>query len=200
MIYRVRPGDTLYEIAQRFRTTVQNLVELNDIENPDLVEVGQVLVVPGAEEDLEEREEIREGERRVEYRTKNFDYIVVNGLLIVMFTDQDSYEAGEYVKVNLVKTNITNTPIKLSYKSGQRIELVAYNRGQRIWSWSADQMFTQATKVITLEPGESLVYKEIWDQESDRGVDIDQGVYRIQGWNVAKEVSDYRLDVFIAIE
>ena len=45
--YIVQPGDTLYRLSQRFGTTVEELVALNDIENPDLIYVDQVLLVPG---------------------------------------------------------------------------------------------------------------------------------------------------------
>lgn len=41
--YTVKRGDTLSEIAQRFSTTVAELVRLNNIENPRLIYVGQVL-------------------------------------------------------------------------------------------------------------------------------------------------------------
>jgi LysM repeat protein len=46
MEYAVQPGDTLYRLSQRFGTTVDRLVELNDIEDPDLIYVNQVLRVP----------------------------------------------------------------------------------------------------------------------------------------------------------
>jgi spore germination protein len=47
LIYTVAPGDTLYRIAQLFDTTIQMLVEVNDIENPDLLNIGQELIIPG---------------------------------------------------------------------------------------------------------------------------------------------------------
>ena len=46
--YSVQPGDTLYRLALRFGTTVDALVALNDIRNPDLIFVGQLLLVPQA--------------------------------------------------------------------------------------------------------------------------------------------------------
>lgn len=46
--YVVQPGDTLSAIARRFGTTVAVLVQLNNIPNPNLIYVGQVLVVPGS--------------------------------------------------------------------------------------------------------------------------------------------------------
>ena len=44
--YIVQPGDTLYSIAQKFGTTVEILCKLNNITNPDLIQVGQVLILP----------------------------------------------------------------------------------------------------------------------------------------------------------
>ena len=44
--YTVRRGDTLWEIAQRFGTTVPALVRLNRLKNPDLIYVGDVLRIP----------------------------------------------------------------------------------------------------------------------------------------------------------
>lgn len=43
--YTVRAGDTLYTIAQRYNTTVQRLVSLNSISNPNLIRVGQRLII-----------------------------------------------------------------------------------------------------------------------------------------------------------
>lgn len=45
IIYTVKPGDTLYSIAQSFGTSVQNLITFNYLTTPDLLYVGQELVV-----------------------------------------------------------------------------------------------------------------------------------------------------------
>ncbi|MFQ5858279.1 MAG: trypsin-like peptidase domain-containing protein [Anaerolineae bacterium] len=45
-VYRVRPGDTLSIIAQRFNTTVQHLALFNGIRNVDLIFVDQRLLIP----------------------------------------------------------------------------------------------------------------------------------------------------------
>ncbi|REK58968.1 MAG: hypothetical protein C6P36_02700 [Geobacillus sp.] len=44
-IYIVQKGDTLTAIAKKFNTTVQHLVKLNNIKNPDLILIGQKLRV-----------------------------------------------------------------------------------------------------------------------------------------------------------
>lgn len=43
--YTVKAGDTLSSIAYRYGTTVENLVKLNGIKNPNLISVGQKIVV-----------------------------------------------------------------------------------------------------------------------------------------------------------
>lgn len=46
-VYKVRPGDTLSYIARRFGTTVGSLAMFNNIWNPNLIHVGQRIVIPG---------------------------------------------------------------------------------------------------------------------------------------------------------
>jgi signal peptidase I len=45
--YQVQPGDTLFDIALRFGTSTQMLMQLNALTSPQMVWVGQVLQVPG---------------------------------------------------------------------------------------------------------------------------------------------------------
>ena len=46
IMYIVKKGDTLWEIAKRFNTTVDEIVRVNGIENPDVLEVGQKIFIP----------------------------------------------------------------------------------------------------------------------------------------------------------
>lgn len=44
--YVVQPGDTLFNIARRFNTTVAAIVQANNLASPDRLNVGQQLVIP----------------------------------------------------------------------------------------------------------------------------------------------------------
>ena len=44
--YEVRPGDTLGGIADAFGVTVEEIVSANNMENPDVLDVGDVLIIP----------------------------------------------------------------------------------------------------------------------------------------------------------
>ncbi len=46
-VYIVQPGDTLLGIASQFGITMQELIDANDISNPDILSVGTHLVIPG---------------------------------------------------------------------------------------------------------------------------------------------------------
>lgn len=48
-LYLVRPGDTLASIAFRFGTTVDELVRVNGIPDPDRLQPGTLLLIPGLE-------------------------------------------------------------------------------------------------------------------------------------------------------
>jgi LysM repeat protein len=44
--YVVKPGDTLSGIAKEFGVTVEAIMEVNDLTNPNKIRVGQVLIIP----------------------------------------------------------------------------------------------------------------------------------------------------------
>ena len=45
VIYMVQKGDSLWKIAKRYRTTVADIVAVNEIEHPDLIYPGQKLLI-----------------------------------------------------------------------------------------------------------------------------------------------------------
>jgi len=44
--YVVQPGDSLFTIAEHFGIPMQAIIDANNIENPDHIEAGQVLIIP----------------------------------------------------------------------------------------------------------------------------------------------------------
>lgn len=48
--YTVKAGDTLSEIALKYGTTYQELAKINNIKNPNLIHVGQVIKINGTAE------------------------------------------------------------------------------------------------------------------------------------------------------
>lgn len=44
-IYFIKPNDTLWKIAKRFHTTIDKIVEMNKISNPDNIEIGKAIII-----------------------------------------------------------------------------------------------------------------------------------------------------------
>ncbi|WP_240358868.1 LysM peptidoglycan-binding domain-containing protein [Myxococcus vastator] len=53
MSYRIRSGDTLSALANRFGTSVSALAKANNIKNPDLIYAGATLKIPGRSDDFQ---------------------------------------------------------------------------------------------------------------------------------------------------
>lgn len=107
IIYRVKWGDTLRGIARRFRTTVENLVKLNNIQNPNRIYAGEIIIV------------------NVENSINNLNNYTVNLTYRVRWGDTLSGIARRYGTTveNLVRLNNIKNPNRIYV--GQRI-LVRY--------------------------------------------------------------------------
>ena len=46
IIYIVKEGDTLWNIAKRYKTTMEDLISLNNLENANNLSIGQKLFIP----------------------------------------------------------------------------------------------------------------------------------------------------------
>lgn len=44
-IYVVEKGDTLWKLAKQFNTTTEEIISINDLENPDFINIGQKLLI-----------------------------------------------------------------------------------------------------------------------------------------------------------
>ncbi|MGH8872560.1 MAG: LysM peptidoglycan-binding domain-containing protein [Acidimicrobiia bacterium] len=60
--YTVRRGDTLSEIADDHDVSLSELVEFNEIPNPDLILPGQVILIPGVDGNPEQLHVVARGE------------------------------------------------------------------------------------------------------------------------------------------
>jgi len=97
----VRSGETLSDIAARYDVSVDSLMRLNGIKDPDHVEIGSRLKVPGqaaAATAGPGRHRVSEGETlgeiAVKYQVSSRDLIALNGL-----RNADHVELGETLKL-----------------------------------------------------------------------------------------------------
>lgn len=48
-LYVVKSGDTVYQIARRYSTPADDIISANQLQNPDVLSVGQALIIPSHE-------------------------------------------------------------------------------------------------------------------------------------------------------
>lgn len=44
-IYIVKKGDTIWKIAKKYKTSMENIIRINKLENPDMIDIGQKILV-----------------------------------------------------------------------------------------------------------------------------------------------------------
>jgi hypothetical protein len=94
------------------------------------------------------------------------------------------YRLGEQIIIRFRKKNILKVPLTLTYRTSQKVDFRITRDDRLIWQWSKGRVFTQAITSDRLQPGEEIVYREVWNQRAD-GIITRPGVYRLTGWNLA---------------
>ncbi len=204
--YTVRTGDTLFQIAQRFGTTVERIARANNISSLNSISVGQVLTIPedgatggsdntmGINDTVGTGTQAGGGANEVSRR--------VDSLLYTIYTNKRTYALGENVTITLVKTNRSNRNITLRYNTAQRYDFVARRAAtqEEIWRWSRGRFFAQRVADITLRPGQSQVFRVTWDQRNNQGRQIAAGNITIQGFNVARGLQNQAISTTIRVQ
>ncbi|WP_073165239.1 BsuPI-related putative proteinase inhibitor [Desulfofundulus australicus] len=185
LTYVVQPGDTLASIARRFNTTVERLVALNNISDPDRIDVGMVLTI-------EPEENGDAGGDPVATR-------IIGGLLYVLSTPRRTYRRGETISLTLAKVNIQNSPVTLNYPTGQRFDFVVLRDGREVWRWSHGRSFTQVAGRVVLRPGESQTFRVTWDQRNNAGNLVVPGNFVVRGYNVARGLAQQFVSLPVSI-
>ncbi len=200
-LYIVQPGDGLAAIAARFGTTVQVLAALNRIANPDLIIVGQVLLVPVRPTvviptPLPPLPPVVPPGPPVTPPAPpgppvtgvNQVSVVQGGLRHTFTINRRIFARGEPVRLSLTKTNVTTAPVVITHRSSQRFDFIVTLAGREVWRWSAGRFFTFAIERVTLPPGQNLVFVQTWNQTTNEGVPVRPGVYTVTAVNTGTGV------------
>ena len=99
ILYKIRRGDTLSEIAQRFNTTVAHLASINNISNPNLIYSGEIITISHNHNNRKVKEyKIKRGDTLSEIAQK-FNTTVSYLAKINKIRNPDLIYAGEFLKI-----------------------------------------------------------------------------------------------------
>ena len=149
--YIVQSGDTLTSIAIRFDTTVQAIVDLNDLENPNLIYVGEILKIP-----TDSRGNIAVPSTR-QYMTT---YIVQNGDTLSSIAQKFDTTVQSIVSIN----NISNP--NLIY-TGEILKIrTSINTGSRGENFSSLYTVQKGDTLSSIAKKFGVDYKELIEKNN----------------------------------
>ena len=98
-------------------------------------------------------------------------------------------------------TNVSPSPLRLVYNSGQQYDFVLSDEGSEIWRWSGDMAFTQAVWEDSLAPGASVVAGEPFPWPEGREILLLEAYLAVAPWdtgegNVRREETRIGLRLF----
>ena len=126
--YVVESGDTLTSIAARYGTTVDELVALNNIQNPNLIYVGQVLRIKG----------------EASSTGNTIYYVIKSGDTLTSFATRYGTTVNELVRINhianpnliyageAIKINTTTNSVYYLIKYGDTLTSIAARYGTTV--------------------------------------------------------------------
>lgn len=98
MAYEVKRGDTLSAIAAHYDVSLAALLEANDISNPDLIRIGQSIIIPGEGGQADRIHVVASGETlgaiAVEYKARSSEIASLNDL-----ANPDLIRVGQKLKI-----------------------------------------------------------------------------------------------------
>ncbi|MCH8065750.1 MAG: hypothetical protein IIC90_07990 [Chloroflexi bacterium] len=85
----------------------------------------------------------------------------------------------------LLIKNASDRQVERTYSSGQRFDFIVSDvTGTEVWRWSHGMAFTAAIAEVTFEPGETVTYIEIWNQQTNSGEQVEPGTYELHAYDV----------------
>lgn len=122
--YIVKRGDTLSRIASWYNTTVEELVRLNNIQNPNLIYIGERLLISTSDDPN---------------KSKEINYVVKRGNTLSEIANRYGITVNEIVELNNIRNpNLIYVGQRLRIpldKSINQMQVVYYRvkRGDRLW-------------------------------------------------------------------
>lgn len=125
--YVVQKGDTLYSIARKFNTTVDNLKSLNNI-TTDSLAIGQILKIPGGESIKENTYTVKKGDNL--YSIARANNTTVDKLKDINNLTSNNLSIGQVLK--LPSGDTTKDNVVYTVKKGDSLYSIAREYGTTV--------------------------------------------------------------------
>jgi len=144
--YRVKRGDNLNGIARRFRTTVSDLLLLNEIDNPNHIFIGQVLKI--------------KSEKATSSNQEVSPFFAQNNKKSENRKNEISFESGEHFSGPHVPDKIREVEKKVNLT--EKKALFVSEQNEKTNGDNLTKIFKKTDNKITVQPGETLGHFADW--------------------------------------
>ncbi|MCX5973239.1 MAG: S-layer homology domain-containing protein [Coprothermobacterota bacterium] len=86
-------------------------------------------------------------------------------LILTVEAEQGPYEIGAEVVFVLRLENTGSAPVTLHFNSGRQYDISVRGPDGYFWRWSAGRAFIDMLTEISLQPGESKEFREVWETQ-----------------------------------
>lgn len=109
------------------------------------------------------------------------------GLYYQLGIDKTFYRAGEPIQLQLSVRNTSDQPVALRFATSHRcnfvvkrdVDFLLFHFPVDVWQSSYQDIPRPDPNVLTLKPGETMVFKGTWNQEDATGKQVPTGRYLI---------------------
>jgi murein DD-endopeptidase MepM/ murein hydrolase activator NlpD len=180
----VQPGDTLWALAKRYDTTVQNILETNKLSGQDLMP-GAVLQLPGDSTSAPEAYTVQAGDTlydiAVAFSLTADELIAINNL------DGTTIKPGQTLVLKVAPTETPPAPLEITVQPGDTLWALATNNETTI---DAIVQANNLSNASALRPGDTLVIPGRYaaTTTADQGGTIPETVTVAKGdtlWDIA---------------
>ena len=146
--YTVKAGDTLSAIANKYNTTVEKLASINNISNPNLISVGQVLKLKGEAPATVKTYTVVSGDNLSSIASR-FNTTVAEICRLNNIANANLIYPGQVLKL----TGAADTSINYTVKSGDNLSSIAAAHGT---TWQAIAELNGLSNPNRIYPGQQL--------------------------------------------
>jgi LysM repeat protein len=140
--YTVQSGDTLRKIATRFNTTWEEIARLNNITNPNLIYVGQVLTVQQVTTHPTENYVVQRGDTLYSI-ARRYNMTVTELAALNKITDVNKLEVGQV----LVVKSVVAAPATYTVQSGDTLYRIALRFNKNVYDLAELNGLTNLNKI-----------------------------------------------------
>ena len=144
-IYQILPSDDIQSIANRFNTTVDNLVNINGLSFPVMLNPGNYIVVPKAESDYFETYIVKKGDNL-------YDIARRYGTDVATLESVNGLKKGEYIYPNQ-EIMIPTADYSVYTTSEETIEDISNKLGISV------EEILESNNQLFLAPDQIIIYK-----------------------------------------